>query len=517
MVEPKDIQRVVSYRRVSSKEQVENNSLGVQKRDNDAFIIKSGWERVQEFEDAGESAKTADRPGLQQMLLYCTAKKNRVDGVVIHKIDRLARNTDDFTMMRTLLSKHGVRIISINEPITDDAVGKFTQNMLAAVAEFDNDIRTWRATEGMKAALAEGRWVWGAPLGYEDVHADATRGIKKTIKPHADNAGHVHAAFELMDTGRHTVEEAYVLSTAPENDHRLLNKRGKPITLQYFHYLLRNKIYIGVMEVFSEKYDGTFERVIEPDLFYRVQDVLKRGGKKNPPHKRDNPVFPLRRFATTPDGRKYSGSMCKGKYAKYHLGGKGATYSADDFEKAYIKLVNSFRFESADIAKLKRYVREEFDIAVKDTRKGIERSQKRVQELAELQSMLVRKNAQGIVSDRVLKDELDRVELERGALEVSLALEQMEAPNVGDALTLAEQFLVAPGDVWKTSTFATQLKLQWFQFPRGVYFAGKSFGTVKTSFLFNEKDAILAAESNRVRPVGFEPTTVRLRGDCSTN
>lgn len=508
--QPKDIERVVSYRRVSSKEQVDNNSLGIQKRDNDAYIAKNTWERVEEFKDEGESAKTADRPGLQQMLLFCTAKKNRIDAVVIHKIDRLARNADDFTAMRTLLAKHGVRIISVNEPITEDAVGKFTQSMLAIVAEFDNDIRTWRATSGMKAALAEGRWVWDAPIGFENVHADATRGIKKTVKPHETSRECVRAAFELMDTRKYTVEEAYTLCTASENERRLVKKNGKVISLQYFHYMLRNKLYIGIMEVFGEKYDGTFERVISPDLFNRVQEVLRRNGTKNPPHKRDNPLFPLRRFATTLEGAKYSGSICKGKYPKYHLGGKGKTYSKDDFEKGFAKLMDTYRFDAADTAKLKRYVREEFDIAVKDTQKDIERSQKRIQELADLQSNLVRKNAQGIVSDRVLKEELDRIDTERTELDVSLAMQRMESPKVEDSLALAEQFLTAPSEVWKESGLDTQTKLQWFQFPRGATFDGNSFGTPEVSFLFKEKDAILSSLSNRVHPLGFEPRTMRV-------
>jgi DNA invertase Pin-like site-specific DNA recombinase len=53
----------------------------------------------------------------------------------------------------------------VNEPISDDPVGKLTENMLAAIAQFDNEQKAERTKAGMRTALALGRWTWQAPLG----------------------------------------------------------------------------------------------------------------------------------------------------------------------------------------------------------------------------------------------------------------------------------------------------------------------------------------------------------------
>jgi len=56
-----------------------------------------------EFVDRGASARSADRPKLQKMLEYIQENKGRVDYVIVHKVDRLARNRgDDADIARAL-------------------------------------------------------------------------------------------------------------------------------------------------------------------------------------------------------------------------------------------------------------------------------------------------------------------------------------------------------------------------------------------------------------------------------
>jgi DNA invertase Pin-like site-specific DNA recombinase len=59
-----------------------------------------------------------------------------------------------------------VSLRSVNEPISDDSVGRLTENMLAAIAQFDNDQKAERTKAGMLTALNRGHWTWRAPLGY---------------------------------------------------------------------------------------------------------------------------------------------------------------------------------------------------------------------------------------------------------------------------------------------------------------------------------------------------------------
>src|SRR5439155_5426759 len=76
--------QAVIYCRVSTKEQVENLSLATQRRACEEYCRRAGWGVARAFVDAGESAKTADRPEFQSMLAYCRENRKRVGVVVVY-------------------------------------------------------------------------------------------------------------------------------------------------------------------------------------------------------------------------------------------------------------------------------------------------------------------------------------------------------------------------------------------------------------------------------------------------
>lgn len=82
------------------------------------------------FEDAGESAKTIDRPEFKRLLEYCRDNKRRVQFVVVYNVTRFARNAHDHAVVRALLNRLGVTLRSVNEPIGDDSVGRLTLHPL---------------------------------------------------------------------------------------------------------------------------------------------------------------------------------------------------------------------------------------------------------------------------------------------------------------------------------------------------------------------------------------------------
>ena len=99
----------VTYIRVSTKRQAEKGgmdegfSIPAQREANQRKAESMGAYIVKEFADRGESAKTADRPALQEMLEYLMT--HRVDYVIVHKLDRLARNRSDDVEVMNVLKK----------------------------------------------------------------------------------------------------------------------------------------------------------------------------------------------------------------------------------------------------------------------------------------------------------------------------------------------------------------------------------------------------------------------------
>lgn len=86
----------VVYARVSTKEQAENLSLPTQLKCCRQYCERLGYEVVKEFVERGESAKTAERRELQELLSFCRNNKSRICAVIVYDISRLARQLHDY-------------------------------------------------------------------------------------------------------------------------------------------------------------------------------------------------------------------------------------------------------------------------------------------------------------------------------------------------------------------------------------------------------------------------------------
>src|SRR4051812_21098554 len=161
-----DMVGAVIYVRASTKEQTENLSLATQLQACEEYCERQGFKVLARFREEGESAKTADRTELQNLLQFCRKNKGTVEFVVVFNLTRFAREKYDHFALRAHLKSLGISLRSATEPIDDTSTGKLMEGVLAAFAQFDNDVRSERTRGGMKAALELGRWTFLAPLSY---------------------------------------------------------------------------------------------------------------------------------------------------------------------------------------------------------------------------------------------------------------------------------------------------------------------------------------------------------------
>src|SRR6188768_1688549 len=231
----------VIYIRVSTKEQTENLSLPTQLRACEDYCHREGLDVLARFKEEGESAKTTDRSQLQELLTFCRLNKGRVHFVVVFNLTRFARDKYDHFALRSLLQSLGISLRSATEPIDDTSSGKLMEGVLAAFAQFDNDVRSDRTRAGMKAALELGRWVFLAPIGY----LNAPRATGKSLLEDPVRGPLVRRAFEEYATGRFTKQQLLQESKA----WGLTNRRGRPLTSQAIDVLLRNQLYAGIVDV----------------------------------------------------------------------------------------------------------------------------------------------------------------------------------------------------------------------------------------------------------------------------
>jgi site-specific DNA recombinase len=496
----------VLYCRVSTKEQVdEGNSLSTQEKNCKDYATKNGYEIAEIFTEQGESAKTADRTQLQKMLLYCADKKKLITAVIVYKIDRLSRNTDDYSQLRLLFKKYGVEIKSTSEYFENTPQGKFMENMFANVAQFDNDVRAERCSGGMREAVREGRWVWGAPVGYRNAKV-----MGKSTIVHSETAPLILKTFEMLSFGIYPVNE--VLRVITKEGLRLPS--GKPLGNAYFHHVIRNKIYYGLMEMFGEKHMGKFEPIVSEELFNQVQRVLNNNGHKTKQYKTDNPDFPLRKFVKNENGKSLTGYWSKGrsgeKYPFYRFISAG-NYRREDFTNYFCDFLDEHAFDTSLLDKLKGKLREQLKKATGTETKDALTMEGRLVEIKQIQNSLIQKNMKGVINDQLLKEQLNMLEQEISEIQVSLTDFKRTELDPDELFGFVEEYLLNPSKIWRDSDLQTQKQLQWFEFPQGIVFQNEKLQTTKVACVFKTKEALSASMLNGVDPTGLEPATSSLQ------
>src|SRR5258708_26214113 len=112
------------YARVSTDKQADKElSIPAQLQAMRDYAHQRDWAIVEEFLEPGASARTAERPELQRLLARCRVD-DKPDVVLVHKIDRLARNVFDHATIRALLKQHGIRLASVVENVDESVSGE---------------------------------------------------------------------------------------------------------------------------------------------------------------------------------------------------------------------------------------------------------------------------------------------------------------------------------------------------------------------------------------------------------
>lgn len=173
--------RVIGYVRVSTEEQAQSGlSLAAQRERITAYCDLYDLELIAVYEDAGASAKSLDRAGLQAAL---DAVKNTGAGLVVAKLDRLTRSVVDAgELLETAL--RGRQLISVGEQIdTATASGRMVYNVLISIAQWEREAVSERTKAALAQKKAKGEAAGCAPFGYRKETDKATG--KKILVPDA--------------------------------------------------------------------------------------------------------------------------------------------------------------------------------------------------------------------------------------------------------------------------------------------------------------------------------------------
>ena len=324
----------VSYLRVSTREQAERGgtdegfSIPAQREANQRKADELGARIVREFADAGESARSADRDGLQDMLAFIAA--TRVQFCLVHKLDRLARNRADDVKIHEALLAAGVTLVSATESIDQTPSGMLVHGIMSSIAEFYSRNLATEVTKGLTQKVAQGGTPMRAPIGYLNVRRTDEQGREiRTVEVDPERAPLIRWAFETYAQGETSVSgllrdlTARGLTTVPSP-----KRPSKPLGKNTLYKLLTNPYYAGVIRYKGGLYPGAHEPIVEPALFDTVQSLLRARTAKMTRHVQHAHHLKgllhcgtcgsrmLLDFATNPRGTTYAYFVCSGRAAK---------------------------------------------------------------------------------------------------------------------------------------------------------------------------------------------------------
>ena len=491
--------RVIVYIRVSTKEQTEGYSLDSQEKACREFCEKQGWEVVKVFREEGESAKTADRTQLIELLKFCGENKGKTDILLVHKLDRIARQSSDHHAIRATLSRYHVVLRSVTEPIDETSQGKFMENIYSAVAQLDNDVRAERSKSGLVERVRQGLWAWKAPIGY--------RNTEQGLEIDEGKAPLVKKAFEVFAQGNTTVKQLALKMSK----WGLRTEKGKKIRPQMVSQLLRNKLYIGIIEVAKWNFikDGLHEKLVDPKTFYQVQEILEGKSSTSVARLVNNPDFPLKNVAVCHKcGKRLTGSWSKGRnsrYPYYHCVCGAVRVTKNTLEAlflAYLKNIKpnlQFRRLFAevfmDVWRTKQH----------DATKSVTALEKELVSLKESKTKLIQKNLDGILSDADIRDSLDRLNGQITVKEIERSEYREREVDVDQLLALAEGLFENVAVIWMEVPFQYKQSFQRLLFPKGLLVDEKTIGTAELGLPFSLNTEKIVTRETLVPPRGFEP------------
>ena len=258
------MKKYFGYVRVSTLKQGQHGvSLQEQRGAIEAYAARQGLELAEWYEERETAAKSG-RPVFRQMLAALDAAK--ADGVLIHKIDRSARNLRDWADLGELIDR-GIEVHFTTESLDlKSRGGRLSADIQAVVAaDYVRNLRE-ETRKGFYGRLKQGIYPLPAPIGY----VDHGRGKPKTIDPITGPL--VREAFSLYATGQETLHTL----RAEMKARGLIGRFGKPLSLNGVSVMLRNPFYIGIIRIkrTNETFAGVHEPLISPATFETVGRVL---------------------------------------------------------------------------------------------------------------------------------------------------------------------------------------------------------------------------------------------------
>lgn len=158
--------KVVGYIRVSTAKQEESGlSLSAQENKIRQYCDLYDLDLVEVIVDAGESAKSLNRDGIQRAIKLL--KDKTVSGLVVTKLDRLTRSIRDLNVLIEDVFNHSSLFSVTDQVDTRSPTGRLILNVLCSVSQWERETASTRTASAMKELKRQGKYTGGrSPFGW---------------------------------------------------------------------------------------------------------------------------------------------------------------------------------------------------------------------------------------------------------------------------------------------------------------------------------------------------------------
>ena len=324
--------RCALYTRKSSEEGLEQgfNSLHAQREACEAYILSQrheGW-RMQpaRYDDGGYSGGSMERPALQRLLEDIQA--NKVNVIVVYKVDRLTRSLADFAKIVEALDARGVSFVSVTQQFnTTTSMGRLTLNILLSFAQFEREVTGERIRDKIAASKKKGMWMGGpVPLGY---NLEARK-----LMPHPREAALVRNIFALylkLGCVRMLVAELKRQNVKTKSWVTKSGARvgGAAFARGHLYFLLRNRLYVGEIRHRDHWYPGEHPGIVPRELWDKVEAQLNGNLRTHHNRAREQASSLLTGLIEDGEGNRFTPSFTirRGRRYRYYISQRAAENS----------------------------------------------------------------------------------------------------------------------------------------------------------------------------------------------
>ena len=369
---------------------------------------------IKEYTDRGESARSAARPELQRLLSDLCDKKG-IKYVIVHKIDRLARNLHDDVTIGLAIQKGGAQLVSVTENIDETPSGRLLHGIMATIAEFYSRNLAAEALKGATEKAKQGGTPFQAPIGYANVTERINRREIHTVSLDQVRAPLVRWAFERYATGDYG-QRRLCRELAQRGLRSRIRVRSTvaPLSLGGLNKMLTNRYYLGYVRYCGVEYKGTHQPLVTPAVFAAVQAVRADHSIREDKH-RHHFHYLSRLLLCGRCQRHLCYSVSKHKYGYYFCMNRKdskcdqAYIPVGDIEKAIINLLKSLRFSDQDRQKLVSEIGEELASEQRFAEIDVKQQKQRLNRLLAEQENLLQAYYEKVIESGLLKSEQKRI------------------------------------------------------------------------------------------------------------